>query len=88
MHKVGSAETVRSGGSGGSGGPTAPTSLSAPSVLTKLRSALKQVVGMPDYARYLAHRQEAHPGCPLLSEREFYDQYIAMRYGGGVTRCC
>ena len=57
-------------------------------LLANLRSALKQVVGMPDYARYLAHRQEAHAGCPLLTEREFYDQYIAMRYGGGATRCC
>jgi uncharacterized short protein YbdD (DUF466 family) len=59
-----------------------------PSVFFKLRSALKQIVGMPDYARYLEHAREYHADCPLLSEREFYDQYIAARYGSGATRCC
>jgi uncharacterized short protein YbdD (DUF466 family) len=43
---------------------------------------------MPDYARYLAHAREHHPGCKLLSEREHYEQFVAQRYGGGATRCC
>jgi uncharacterized short protein YbdD (DUF466 family) len=54
----------------------------------RLRSAFKQMVGMPDYARYLEHAREFHPDCPLLSEREFYDQHLAARYGAGPTRCC
>jgi uncharacterized short protein YbdD (DUF466 family) len=57
-------------------------------VWSRLRAALKQIVGMPDYARYLEHANLEHPNCPLLSEREFYDQYLAQRYGGGATRCC
>jgi uncharacterized short protein YbdD (DUF466 family) len=77
---------VQSAISGGPGGPTAPSSLSTLS--GRLRSALKQIVGMPDYARYLAHAREHHPGCRLLSEREHYDQFVAQRYGGGATRCC
>lgn len=59
-----------------------------PVFLAGLRSALKQIVGMPDYARYLAHAREHHPGCKLLSEREHYEQFVAQRYGGGATRCC
>ncbi|HTL05155.1 MAG TPA: YbdD/YjiX family protein [Gemmatimonadales bacterium] len=43
---------------------------------------------MPDYSRYLAHAREQHPGCPLLSEREYYEQYLSIRYGGGGSRCC
>ena len=56
--------------------------------LTKLRSALKQIVGMPDYLQYLEHARACHPDAPPLSEREFYDRFIATRYGGGATRCC
>lgn len=54
----------------------------------RLRAALKQIVGMPDYARYLDHARSQHPRCPLLSEREFYDQYLATRFSGRTTRCC
>jgi len=59
-----------------------------PTLWTRLRRALKQVAGMPDYARYLEHAGEHHPGCRVLSEREFYEQYIAMRYASGGSRCC
>ena len=54
----------------------------------RLRSTLKQVAGMPDYARYLEHAREEHPDCPLLSEREYYDRFIEGRYAGGGLRCC
>jgi uncharacterized short protein YbdD (DUF466 family) len=54
----------------------------------RLRRAFKQIVGMPDYPAYLEHQRERHPGCPTLSEREFYDEYVAGRYAGGGTRCC
>lgn len=59
-----------------------------PTLLRRLRTALKQIAGMPDYARYLEHAQEYHPDCPLLNEREYYDRYIAERYAGGGSRCC
>ena len=52
----------------------------------KLRRVLKQIVGMPDYERYREHAM-SH-GCALLSEREYYDQYLATRYGNGGSRCC
>ena len=52
----------------------------------KFRRTLKQVCGMPDYER---HREHAlRHGCALLSEREYYDQYLATRYGNGGSRCC
>jgi uncharacterized short protein YbdD (DUF466 family) len=54
----------------------------------RLSGTLKQVCGMPDYARYLEHACEKHPDCPLLSEREYYDRFIAGRYAGGGLRCC
>jgi uncharacterized short protein YbdD (DUF466 family) len=74
------------GTSGGSIPPVFPSSRLP--VWSRLRSAFKQIVGMPDYARYLEHANLEHPHCRRLSEREFYDQYLAQRYGGGATRCC
>jgi uncharacterized short protein YbdD (DUF466 family) len=41
---------------------------------------------MPDYDRYREHA--VSHGCPLLNEREYYDQYLATRYGNGGSRCC
>jgi len=84
MRRSGSREVGKSGsrnaGTLASRRPDLPTS--------RLLSAFKQIVGMPDYTRYLEHAREYHADCPLLSEREFYDQYIAARYGSGATRCC
>jgi len=57
-------------------------------VFARVRAAFKRVVGMPDYASYLEHAREQHPDCRLLSEREFYDQYLTARYSGGGSRCC
>ncbi len=59
-----------------------------PSYRRTVVSALKRIVGMPDYPAYLSHMAERHAGCPVLSEREFFDQYVSARYGGGATRCC
>ncbi len=41
---------------------------------------------MPDYERHREHAVEH--GCRLLTEREYYDQYLATRYGNGGSRCC
>jgi len=51
-------------------------------------ATLKRVCGMPDYPGYLSHMAERHPGCPVLSERQFYDEQVMARYGNGASRCC
>jgi uncharacterized short protein YbdD (DUF466 family) len=50
--------------------------------------ALRRVAGMPDYAAHLEHLRRCHPGRPVPTEREFFEQYVAARYGDGPTRCC
>ncbi len=52
----------------------------------RFRRTLKQVCGMPDYERHREHARQH--GCQALSEREYYDQYLATRYGNGGSRCC
>jgi uncharacterized short protein YbdD (DUF466 family) len=56
--------------------------------LRRLISALKAVAGMPDYERYLEHRRACHPGEPVLSRREHYEEYVTRRYASAAGRCC
>ena len=51
-------------------------------------ATIKRVTGMPDYQAYLAHLRLVHPDWPLPSEREYFEVYLAARYGDGPTRCC
>ncbi|NML18370.1 YbdD/YjiX family protein [Azohydromonas caseinilytica] len=52
-------------------------------------SACRQVLGMPDYERYLAHAAARHPGAPVLTREEYSKRAIDRRYGGGGgMRCC
>lgn len=49
----------------------------------------RQIFGIPDYERYLAHAATRHPGAPVLSREEFSKRAIDRRYGGGGgMRCC
>jgi uncharacterized short protein YbdD (DUF466 family) len=53
-----------------------------------VRQACRQIFGIPDYERYLAHMSAEHPGEPLLSRREFFIQSIDRKYGKSGPRCC
>ena len=53
-----------------------------------LCSACRQVFGMPDYERYLAHAASRHPGAPVLTRGEFCAREIERKYGRGGARCC
>jgi uncharacterized short protein YbdD (DUF466 family) len=53
-----------------------------------LRQGCRQVFGIPDYERYLAHMAAHHPGEALLSRRDFFVQSIDRKYGKSGPRCC
>ena len=48
----------------------------------------RQIFGIPDYERYLAHAAARHPGAPVLARDEYCRRAIERRYGGGGMRCC
>jgi uncharacterized short protein YbdD (DUF466 family) len=56
--------------------------------LERLLRVVRRVSGMPDYSAYLEHLRRCHPEQPILSARQFYDDYVRARYGDGPTRCC
>ncbi|MDQ3207180.1 MAG: YbdD/YjiX family protein [Gemmatimonadota bacterium] len=49
---------------------------------------LRRIAGMPDYNAYAEHLRRHHPDIPVLTEREYYTEYLHDRYGDGPTRCC
>lgn len=52
-------------------------------------SACRQVLGLPDYERYLAHSAQRHPDAPVLSRAAFCEREVERKYGGrGGMRCC
>jgi uncharacterized short protein YbdD (DUF466 family) len=49
------------------------------------------MVGVPDYATYVAHRQSTHPDQPIMTHREFFRERQEARYAVGKGRfrgCC
>jgi len=59
-----------------------------PGRLRALGQAWRQVVGIPDYERYLEHMAAHHPGDPVLTRREFFACAIDRKYGKSGPRCC
>ncbi len=58
-------------------------------LLERAARVVRQIVGAPDYERYLEHQAARHPGCAPLSRREYYAEFVTRRFGsGGPTRCC
>jgi len=53
-----------------------------------IRQICRQMFGIPDYERYLAHAAEHHPGAAVLSRRDFCAQAIERKYGKSGPRCC
>ncbi|WP_130471458.1 YbdD/YjiX family protein [Candidatus Magnetaquicoccus inordinatus] len=57
-----------------------------------LKEMARAMIGLPDYQLYVAHRQQQHPGQPILSEAEFIQERQEARYGKGgrnkIIRCC
>jgi uncharacterized short protein YbdD (DUF466 family) len=49
---------------------------------------LQRIAGMPDYGAYVEHLRRCHPERAVPTEREYFEQYVAARYGDGPTRCC
>jgi len=75
--------------------PSGPVAAASTSRWGRLRTALhralrivREIVGAPDYERYLEHHARCHPGRAPLDPRAFYAEFTAWRFGGGRSRCC
>ena len=76
-----------------SGGASAPIAAKSPARnihggIRALRQACRQIVGIPDYDRYVAHMAKHHPTDAVLSRKEFFARAIDRKYGRSGPRCC
>ena len=52
---------------------------------------LRLMVGVPHYETYVAHRQQHHPGEPIMSYEEFFRERQNARFAidkGRMKGCC
>ena len=56
--------------------------------LQAVRRGYLQILGIPDYERYLAHMAEHHPREPVLSRKVFCAWAIDRKYDKSGPRCC
>ncbi len=66
---------------------TVPGALNWPGFPAIVRMC-RAIVGAPDYAGYLKHMAEHHPGTAPLSEPEFQKERWEARYSRPGSRCC
>ncbi|ACO73670.1 YbdD/YjiX family protein [Laribacter hongkongensis] len=56
----------------------------------RMAQTARLMVGVPDYANYLAHMRDHHPDHPVLSEAAFHRAAIEARYpgrSGKISKC-
>lgn len=51
-------------------------------------AVVRRIIGVPDYAAYVAHVRACHPDREPLGEREFINERLAARYEKPGSRCC
>ncbi|MBI2796245.1 MAG: YbdD/YjiX family protein [Gemmatimonadetes bacterium] len=56
--------------------------------IARALAALRRIIGVPDYDRYVQHMHAHHPGCAVLPRDEFMRERMADRYGRPGNRCC
>ena len=54
----------------------------------RLASALRAIMGVPDYERYVRHMRARHPGLPLLSPTELFAARQRDRFERPGGKCC
>lgn len=60
----------------------------APGVARRVAAVIRRIIGVPDYAAYLAHVRDHHPEQEPLTEAEFQRERLAARYSQPGNRCC
>jgi uncharacterized short protein YbdD (DUF466 family) len=69
----------------GEGSPLRQTS---PSLVRRAADVLRQLLGVPDYEKYVAHVRDHHPGETPLSREEFTRRRMDERYAKPGSKCC
>ncbi|HEX6250118.1 MAG TPA: YbdD/YjiX family protein [Gemmatimonadaceae bacterium] len=52
------------------------------------RAVIVRVLGVPDYAHYVAHMRAAHPHAVPLTAEQFARERMELRYSRPGAKCC
>lgn len=56
--------------------------------MARVAAVVRQIIGAPDYERYVEHARQCHPGDQVLSRDEFYRSIVNDKYSRPGQRCC
>ncbi|HYN79892.1 MAG: YbdD/YjiX family protein [Gemmatimonadota bacterium] len=57
-------------------------------VVDNLGRALRAMLGVPDYERYVEHCRSEHPGMRPMTRDEFSSDLLDRKYSRPGSRCC
>lgn len=60
----------------------------ATGLLARLAWAVRRMIGVPDYERYVRHASISHLDSALLSPEAFARDALSRRYDRPGSRCC
>lgn len=55
---------------------------------TRAAVIIRQIIGAPNYERYVEFMSKNHPECTLLSRDAFYKERMTQKYTQPGSRCC
>ena len=56
--------------------------------LERAAEAVRRIIGVPDYERYVAHVRECHAGVAPMTREEFEKARLEDKYNRPGQRCC
>lgn len=57
-------------------------------IARRVAAVIRRIIGVPDYASYVAHVRTCHPEQEPMSERDFLRERLSARYSQPGNRCC
>jgi uncharacterized short protein YbdD (DUF466 family) len=56
--------------------------------LARVAAVVRRIIGVPDYATYLAHMRARYPHCTPMDRATFERERLVARYQRLGSRCC
>jgi uncharacterized short protein YbdD (DUF466 family) len=57
-------------------------------VVARIASVVRRIIGVPDYAAYVAHQRTCHPDEVPVTPEAFAQDALVRRYERPGSRCC
>ncbi|MEP6834615.1 MAG: YbdD/YjiX family protein [Gemmatimonas sp.] len=55
---------------------------------SRFAAVVREIIGAPNYEKYVAYMTANHPECSLLSRDAFFKERMNQKYTQPGSRCC